>query len=399
MSASALHDVCTCCGSGRFETLMRQRDMPVSGVFRTSAVEPQPRADLEYVICLRCGLVRQASLEQRHSYAAVSRSTARQLPRYAADLVDAIRARGVSPSGLICEIGANDGAFLAALRSGGFGNLLGIEPSEALCAAAEARGLRMEKAYFTRALAQRIAAEFGPPAAIVCRHTLEHVPEPLEFLATARVCFASSGGGVLLIEVPDGTAIPELMNAYELWDEHLYCFAQENLRLLLRKAGFDPLSISALPHLDTRNIVAWCRPGAAPAEPDGALAQGVIDSWLRFKGRWPEYRHVLAAAIRGAPKPVHFIGASHVQSNLANCLDVGAEVAAMIDDDPSKLGKLPPVKDGAPAIISSPHFMATVSEGTLVLSGFGYPQWTSRLSEHARRKGMTLIDPKAYLPA
>ena len=71
----------------------------------------------------------------------------------------------------------------------------------------------------------------------------------------------------------------------------------------------------------------------------------------------------------------------------------------MVDDDAHKVGKVPPIKGGAPAIISTTQFESSANRGTVVLTGFGYSKWTQRIRSHARNAGMKLIDPEASVKA
>lgn len=369
----------------------------MSGVFH-DGLGRLPALDLHHALCTLCGLAFQTPIARRPAYETVNRPTARQLGDYALNSIAQLAQRGVSASSLIYEVGANDGTFLSALRAAGYANTVGVEPSCALAEHARAQGLRIEAGYFTRELAETMLAKFGAPHAVVCRHTLEHVDKPQEFLRAIRRCLEGADDGLLLLEVPDGAAIPELMNVHELWDEHLYCFGIANLTLILQRCGFDVAGVSTWPHLDTRNLLIWCRPAREPTVQleISSDAATLVRSWLEFKKRWPRYRDAISRDIDGAPSPVYFIGASHAQTNFANYLGVGRSIRAMIDDDPAKLGKHPPVKDGSPAIISTVEFLSKREAGTLVLTGFGYAAWMKRLQEHAQRHSMTIIDPKSY---
>lgn len=389
---------CPCCGDTDFSALISFPAVPLSGVFRTRLTEPISEIDLDHELCTRCGLVRQRYLARPPAYHGVSRSTASQLPSYSFELAEALKGYGISSNDLVYEIGSNEGTFLSALARAGISNLVGVEPSVQLSAAARAKGFRVENEYFGAELAAKMVRMYGSARAVVCRHTLEHVPDPVAFMSAVRSCFEDLSAGVVLVEVPDGSAIPELMNVYELWDEHFYCFGQENIGLLFSRAGIKPLSVYVVPHLETRNLVAWGRPTPEEAAVTGDRSRQAssVEIWLQFKHRWPRYRDALGNAIRSTPSPVYFVGASHAQTNLINFLDVGSMVGAMIDDDPVKIGTFPPIKGGSPAIIASSEFYSTAHRGSLVLTGFGYAEWMKRLSDHARSHGIAIIDPRSY---
>jgi hypothetical protein len=201
-----------------------------------------------------------------------------------------------------------------------------------------------------------------------------------------------------LIEVPDGSAIPDLLNVYEFWDEHLFCFSKNNLIKMLHNAGLRVTETQIQPHLDTRNLIAWCekvetKPGTdlSPADRDCvALWQSLPERWESFKSKFTE-------ALQSAQKPVYAIGASHSQTNLINFLGAGGLVDFFIDDDISKVGLYPPVKDCDAPIISSATFETAATAGTLLQTGFGYEKWSDKLTKHALSRGMLILNPKDFI--
>ena len=390
---------CPCCGGNYFRPVLRFENIPPSGRLLQSVQDRVDSIDLAFEVCNDCNLLRQNPLARKPDYGGVNRSTARQVPRYAQALLERLVTLGVAGGDLIVEVGSNDGSFLENLRSAEFSNVLGVEPSRELAQITRDRGFRVENAFFDHAFAERMILARGLPRAVICRHTLEHVSEPDAFVAALHDC-CDPDRGILLLEVPDGSAIPELMNVYELWDEHLYFFAAENLNSLLVGQGFAVTEMVVAPHLETRNLIAWCRPTGARLErplPSATLRTGCAAMWLSFPNRWTAYREGFAKALQAAPRPVYFIGAAHPQSNFASYIGVGACVDFMIDDDPEKVGRFVPLKGGVAAIISTRTFEASARTGTVVKSGFGYGQWMARICAHAAQTGMTVLDPRAFI--
>ncbi|MEI6724502.1 MAG: class I SAM-dependent methyltransferase, partial [Betaproteobacteria bacterium] len=329
-------------------------------------------------------------------YAEVTRATALQFPAYVHDLVAKLSGSGIGANDLVLEVGANDGMFLDVLRTAGFRRVVGVEPSQQLATAARARGHSVVCDYFGPDLVPRLASEFGAARAVICRHTLEHVPEPLGFVRALRQCLADEGS-IALVEIPDGSAIPDLMNVYELWDEHLSYFSPGNFRRLLASGGLCVGETAVQPHLDTRNLLAWCRPSSAASGPAQTESdRHNVALWQSLPPRWGRFVAGFDEALRSAPGPVYTIGASHSQSNLINFSGVGHWVDSYIDDDTAKLGRLPPVGEARSGISSTADFERTAPSGSLVTTGFGYPRWTERLRAHAVAHGMTIVDPQLF---
>src|SRR3954465_2173080 len=205
---------CPCCGRNEFQHLVGLGKVPISGVFRALAYDPIELIDLSFEVCTLCGLVRQEGLSRPRDYSSIDRSTAPQLPRHLEDLIRQLEILGTSAEDLILEIGANDGSFLAALSAAGYRNTAGIEPSVHLSGLGRSKGMRIHTGYFDSQAAQMLVDHYGPARIVICRHTLEHVPDPATFVRCMRASL-DSRQGVLLLEVPDGSAIPDLMNVYE----------------------------------------------------------------------------------------------------------------------------------------------------------------------------------------
>ena len=131
------------------------------------------------------------------------------------------------------EVGANDGTFLSAVRAAGYRNVIGVEPSKRLAARASGSGLVILNDFFNRELAARIAQLHGTVHVVICRHTLEHVPDIRSL--TQGIADILAPGGLCFIEVPDTDWIVSDLFAHEVWDEHISYFRAE----LLARSGTD----------------------------------------------------------------------------------------------------------------------------------------------------------------
>ncbi|MHB1514619.1 MAG: class I SAM-dependent methyltransferase [Acidiferrobacteraceae bacterium] len=331
-------------------------------------------------------------------YSGTSRATSRQLPVYTRELIEHLT-QIVDVNGLVVEIGANDGTFLEQLRAAGYKNLLGIEPSVPLGVVARAKGFRIESSYFGPDIAKDIVARCGHARMIVCRHTLEHVPDPLVFMnAIAQMLHPENGLGV--IEVPDATVIWDGLSFFELWDQHLFYFDADSLGRLMVRAGLMVCETQTRDHLETRNLITLVRPRTSMSLDCGDTLRCPRRSrWMQFRERVGYLRGCLGGVIHAAQKPVYLIGASHPQMNFVNFLDIGRSVSTMIDDDPEKVGRIVPICNGNPSIIATDQFLRRVGGGTVVSTGFGYPNWSERICAHARITGMAVIDPRTFIMA
>jgi SAM-dependent methyltransferase len=369
---------CGACAGASFGDFFRAREASVSGIYPSEPdVPPQPTTiDLEY--CKSCGLIRQVPDRTiRLNYDRIVRGTAKQLPDYAEEIFAALPRLGVQSTDLILEVGANEGTFLRQLRDRGYQNLLGVEPSKGLADYSRQSGLDIIDTYFGRLLAAEIRATHGSVRAVICRHTLEHVPDIFEF--TCAIADVLADDGVALIEVPDADWVVTNLFAHEIWDEHITYFRARSLRRLLEASGLRPIELRRMRFRDTRNLLAWSTPTAnailqAADLPDD---EADLDAVAHFQA---------------SPKPIVGIGASHIQLNFFNFAGLGDLVDGLIDDDETKAGRFAPLTRAIP-IRSTDETLATMRQGTLLRTAFPYPSWEDHLERVLRGHGVASIDP------
>jgi hypothetical protein len=388
---------CACCGKVIFKTLLEFPRVPLTGLFYNSLDLVLSKFDLRFELCFNCGLVRQNYFNGLRDYADVKRSTARQFPAYVHSLICKLKEVDFGSEDLILEVGSNDGMLMTALRDAGFNRLLGVEPSQQLASTAREKGHNVICDYFDPELVPSLLKDYGPIRAVICRHTLEHVPRPDTFIAALAMCLETDDS-LLLIEVPDGSAIPDLLNVYEFWDEHLFCFSKYNLVRLLQRSGLEVLDTSIQPHLETRNLLAWCKKAKVfDVQPNEYKDLDCVEMWQSLPDRWNIFKQSLTHALLNLSGPIYVIGASHSQTNFVNYTGIGKDVDFFIDDDPAKVGLFPPVNDIRNPIISTVEFESTADCGTLLLTGYGYKNWTEKLCSIAKAKGIKILDPKDFI--
>jgi hypothetical protein len=130
------------------------------------------------------------------------------------EAVEGVVAKHFSGRSLI-EVGCGKGYFLEQLRGHGY-NIVGIDP------AYEGDSPDVIKAPFTR--------DSGLTAdAVIMRHVLEHIRDPLSFLAEIA---AANQGGLIYIEVPCLDWILENRVWFDVFYEHVNYFRIEDFRRL-----------------------------------------------------------------------------------------------------------------------------------------------------------------------
>jgi SAM-dependent methyltransferase len=369
---------CGACAGALFGRFFRAQEASVTGVYLEQPAPTEP-ATIELEYCKSCGFIRQVPDRMiRLNYERIVRGTAQQLPPYAPEILASLSQFGVTSDDLILEVGANDGTFLKELRAQGYRNLLGVEPSKQLADAATRSGFDILDAFFDQKLAADVRRERGGVRAVICRHTLEHVPDIAGF--TKAIAEVLAADGIALIEVPDADWLVTNLFAHEIWDEHISYFRPRSLASLLGNCGLKPVRLERMRLRDTRNLLCWSVPASATTAfaPCPIEDEAGFEALEGFQARWDDFAERLRAVVLASPQPVTAIGAAHNQLNFLNFTGLAAAVDTLIDDDGAKAGHFAPLAKAVP-IRSTSDALASVRRGTLLRTGFPYPAWEDRI--------------------
>jgi SAM-dependent methyltransferase len=242
---------CNLCGSDRRRLLFSGRDRDIPANPRLYSLQQ----------CLSCGLVylspRPDTPEELaeiyppsyHSYMPRGNSLLMRMRRLAWRPEIAEILALTSPAGLILELGAATGEFLAELRRRGRANLAGLEFSEeAVRIARERYGLDVRAGELDDAGLPEAGVEL-----IVMRHVLEHTADPQATLrGLARLL---QPGGRCVITIPNidshtARIFGPHWYGYDL-PRHFHLFPQRTLVAMLAQAG---LSVERIVHAATPNV-------------------------------------------------------------------------------------------------------------------------------------------------
>lgn len=145
------------------------------------------------------------------------------------------------PPGRLLEIGSGYGLFLELARAAGY-DASGVELS--VTAAAHAIGLGLDVYRGQLAQAPQELAD------VICFwDTLEHVPDPVEFLTQVRRRLAP--GGVVALSVPNVASVPARALGARWWtlkpEQHIWHLSPDTLRLLASRAGLEFSTVTTSP--------------------------------------------------------------------------------------------------------------------------------------------------------
>jgi glycosyltransferase involved in cell wall biosynthesis/SAM-dependent methyltransferase len=195
-----------------------------------------PRADIRLALCPACGMIWNADFEPRlMSYAgdyenslSASATFREYATKLASRLVETYDIRGKD----VIEIGCGRGEFLAELCHVGGNRGLGLDPSTAASAGPRDASIRMVRAEYSGGYRDE------PVDLLVCRHVLEHVPAPGEFLSSIREMLGDRRDTIVYVEVPDGGSMLEDLAVWDVIYEHRSCFSAPAMERAFERSGF-----------------------------------------------------------------------------------------------------------------------------------------------------------------
>jgi SAM-dependent methyltransferase len=357
---------CPLCRSARvIETVRRDRLPTFQNVVWSSREEAiaAPAAPFLLGTCRDCGFSFNTAFDpslveydERYDNAVASPA----FRAYLQSQVDIVVARLGLGGGTIYEIGCGKGEFLEMLCESAPGIVgIGIDPS---CTPIERGRLKLIRGRFE-------SFAFAPDTrAVVVRHVLEHIADPMAFLRTLRACMPDAA---VFIEVPD---LDWILDNKAFWDfcyEHCNYFTQPALATSLAAAGFAVVEQQS--SFGGQYQWALCEPGEpVPPPRDGgggavAAARAYASDEARRIGRIREL-----ARARGE---VAVWGMATKGVILCSILG-GESVAGGIDENVQKQGRYaagsgvrinPPhwareLRGRRPALVMNPNYAAEIAE-------------------------------------
>jgi len=237
----------------------------------------------------------------------------------------------------ILDIGCNDGSFLTYLKSKGYTNLAGIEPTKDAYALAISKGHDVKNRFFTENFAQT-ELRADSYHLITTRHVLEHIIDLDDFIRGIKYILHKDG--TLVIEIPDSMSNIEYLD-YSVWEEHVNYFTLNSIGQFLKKHGF------IIVHHETtlfsgRSLMIFCKKNYIEFSSnvnfinhDRKYINKFFNSFTKFKSQLHEF-------LSSINRPIAVYGCGSRSSNFANFNDLGLLLTCFIDDQIEKQNLIVP---------------------------------------------------------
>ena len=333
---------CPACGAARARRFHEQDRVPSHSCLLLAdraAAENFPTGSIRLALCEECGFIWNTAYDT--SLAAYSTSyeeTQGFSPRFRAFARD-LATRIIDDHGLrdkdIVEIGCGKGEFLALLCELGDNRGIGIDPSvipDRVDSPARDRMQFIQEYY---------APEHGalPADAIVCRHTLEHIPDVGAFMRLVRSSIPEGADPLVVFELPDVRRVLREAAFWDIYYEHCAYFSAGSLARLFRATGFDVIDLTY--EYDDQYLVIVARPATGSGR-DRRF--GLEDGVTEVQSEVAAFQAALAKTVDhwrgvvGSLERVVIWGAGSKGVSFLTTLGLRAEIEYAVDINPHKHG-------------------------------------------------------------
>jgi hypothetical protein len=332
---------CPACGRGTLEPFL---EIPAVPVFCNvlwpgrAAALAAPRGDIRLAFCRNCGLVYNVafdpSLVQYGQRYENSLHFSPRFQQYARELAVRLVETHALHGKRVIGIGCGDAGFLKLLCEAGVAGGLGFDPAY--------HGDDLPYWPISIIRDKYSEAYVDEQADLVtCRHLLEHIEGPREFLAVVRRAIGDRQDTVLYFEVPDFTYTLGDLGIWDIIYEHCSYFTSASLARLFERSGFAVervestyggqfLGLEATPN-GVRNLHSISGAGLA------SLADAVAsfaDVYRAKVDAWSE--HVRRTLSEG--KRIAVWGAGSKGVTFLNTVSGGERISLVVDISPRKQG-------------------------------------------------------------
>ena len=340
--------VCPVCAGADTMEMLHQAAVPSNNCVLCDAAGEAldwPVGSFDLVLCCNCGFMFNADFDQRLvEYSGRIEETQAFSPhfvRYAESLAGEWIDRYDIHGQTILEVGCGKAEFLSLMCEIGDNKGIGYDPAVHVDRVDEQAAARL----------MLVTELFGDEQmdvdadALVCRHTLEHIPHVHEFLSMLhRWAAGRSKPPIVLFEVPDVERVLDEVAFWDLFYEHCSYFTANTLRFAFERAGFEVLDVRRA--YDDQYLVLEARPRvAAPtalAVPQLDQVAEVVARAARFVDRYRSIMQVGRANLEQfveAGKKVGLWGGGSKAVAFLTSLEVGHLVEFVVDVNPNKQGK------------------------------------------------------------
>jgi len=338
---------CPGCGRENISVFFESRQLPVLCNIlwpdRDQALST-PRADIRLAFCHHCGLIYNTcfnpEIQQYNNCYENSLHFSPRFRQYAENLAQQLVQSHQLYGKDILEIGCGQGQFLDLLTRLGNNKAVGFDPS--FDADKSASPLNANVTVIPEAYPKHncgLSADF-----ICCRHVLEHIAGPLDFLRDLRDTIANRYETIVFFEVPNALYTFRDMGLWDIIYEHCSYFTADSLNNIFLSAGFKPLRLTK--QYDGQFLTVTARPncsGEVFADSPPPIQADIEDCIHKFGSAHREkinFWHDKLRQLKHKNIPTVLWGAGSKGVTFLNTMETsGRLIEYVVDINPRKQGK------------------------------------------------------------
>ncbi len=369
-------ETCRICGSGELRVFHEMSQVPVHvGVLWPTASEAKhcARGDVALAYCSTCGFISNIAFDSRLVDYERSYDNALHFSPYFQEYERSLACRLIERYDIrnrtVLEIGCGNGHFLGLLCELGNNRGLGFDPSYDP-RRVDPRAIGKVE-FFQRYYSDESSGHQAD--LICCRHVLEHVEQPAEFVRMIRRSLVNRPSTVLYFEVPNARLILERMSIWDIVYEHCGYFTVESLGYLFEVNGF---TVNDIAETYDRQFLGMevspgmpAREGTAPRDAGGPDLSSCVE---RFPQRFAEKRNDWRARLgelNSLGECAVIWGAGAKTVGFINMLQIDDEIRYIVDVNPRKQGTF---LSGRGHMIVSPEALKEIRPDTVVVANAVY---------------------------
>lgn len=340
---------CPCCGSSATGVLYSVPSIPVHSCVLLNTAEAArafPKRDLELAFCRDCGF----AFNQKFDEDVIGYSTGFEESQhfsgtfnaFARSLARTIATRCTVEGKRILEIGCGKGEFLIELCEAGGASGIGIDPGYRADAGRRPTDAEVEFIVDTfRPAYQTLHSDV-----VLCRHTLEHIPDVSAFVESIRKMRGVNESTWVVFETPDFKRVLGEGAFWDIYYEHCSYFSPGTHARLFRAQGFDVTELELV--YDGQYIVQFAKPASSPTMPRLTLEHD-LEYLVRCADAFPERARAQRerwlgriADARAAGRRIVVWGGGSKAVSFLTTLGLADEIDAVVDINPYKQGRFMP---------------------------------------------------------
>jgi SAM-dependent methyltransferase len=237
---------CQVCGSGKQDFTVKRPTLPVMQNFVYQTLEQaltSKKGQFRLQVCPVCGFACNADFDpelMHYDEGYDNNVPSSVMDDYYADLAERLYKKYHLKNRLVVDVGCGKGTFLKTLcRRFPSVRGLGIDPSfEGDCLQLGGR-LTFLQEFFSESCLKEA------PALVICRHVLEHIPDPVSFLKKICVPLKEYPETAFFFEVPDVSWIAANNSFWDFCYEHCNYFGVQSLSRAVSLAGMNVEQVEA----------------------------------------------------------------------------------------------------------------------------------------------------------